>query len=71
MDLNMLAMGNSQERTLQQFTELGCVETSHYPHSNFMLMTNAKCRAEAGLQLVKVWDLGEAQLLEFRRNDSF
>lgn len=56
-DLNMMNTLNSKERTLE---ELGESAARGYNHLDLY-----SCRNEAGFKFVKLWEAGEASIVEF------
>jgi hypothetical protein len=62
----MMMIGNSKERSLAELKTLGSVYClQHCAEQDIRIMTRSH-RLEAGLEFVKVWDIIENAMVEFK-----
>jgi hypothetical protein len=66
-DMNMMNSCNSQERTLQEFIEMGYVicRLALQPTIGQFANNLFRHRKKTGFKFEKLWDAGEAGLVEF------
>lgn len=63
-DMNMLTTCNSQERTLQEFVDMGY--DGYFPDISCRFdQKSTFYRKKTGLKFVKLWHAGETALVEF------
>jgi len=62
----MMILFNSKERSLDDFKVLGLVFCAQYWEGQCSMMIIWSRRIDAGFEFVKVWDMAESGIVEFK-----